>query len=142
TPGAHPALRTLRRSGGFREVAAFGDEKAPEVRIFAVTPEQAGGGAPQPAGGVRGIDAEPAELGYAGPEALPPLDAADRAGARTRCARAPPAARAAAPPPARRPPPTRPPGTTTTPATRPARIPKSEPPRPPPGGPTLRGITR
>ena len=83
TPGAHPALRTLRRSGGFREVAAFGDEKSPEVRIFAVTPEQAGGGAPQPAGGLREIDAEQVEIVYAGPEALPRLDAADRALGRT-----------------------------------------------------------
>lgn len=83
TPGAHPALRTLRRSGGFREVAAFGDEKAPEVRIFAVTPEQTSGGASQPAGGLREIDAEQVEVVYAGPEALPRLDAADRALGRT-----------------------------------------------------------
>nr|WP_262368632.1 DUF3367 domain-containing protein [Corynebacterium urealyticum] len=83
TPGAHSVLRTLRRSGGFREVAAFGDEKAPEVRIFAVTPKQAGGGAPQPAGGLREIDAEQVEIVYAGPEALPRLDAADRALGRT-----------------------------------------------------------
>ena len=83
TPGAHPALRTLRRSGGFREVAAFGDEKSPEVRIFAVTPEQTGGDAPQPAGGLREIDAEQVEVVYAGPEALPRLDAADRTLGRT-----------------------------------------------------------
>ena len=83
TPGAHSVLRTLRRSGGFREVAAFGDEKAPEVRIFAVTPEQTGGDAPQPAGGLREIAAEQVEVIHAGPEALPRLDAADRALGRT-----------------------------------------------------------
>ncbi|WP_246818036.1 DUF3367 domain-containing protein [Corynebacterium sp. HMSC22B11] len=83
TPGAHSVLRTLRRSGGFREVATFGDEQAPEVRIFAVTPDQAGGDAPQPAGGLREIDAEQVEIVYAGPEALPRLDAADRALGRT-----------------------------------------------------------
>lgn len=83
TPGAHPVLRTLRRSGGFREVAAFGDGKAPEVRIFAITPDQAGGDAPRPAGGLREIDAEQVEVVYAGPEALPRLDAADHALGRT-----------------------------------------------------------
>lgn len=83
TPGAHSVLRTLRRSGGFREVAAFGDEKAPEVRIFAVTPKQTGGDAPQPAGGLREIAAEQVEVIHAGPEALPRLDAADRALGRT-----------------------------------------------------------
>ncbi|WP_282939433.1 DUF3367 domain-containing protein [Corynebacterium auriscanis] len=70
TPGPKAVLKTLQRSGGFREVAAFGDDK--QVRIFQV-------GESGFTGGLRLVETENVEVVHAGPETLPRLDAADAA---------------------------------------------------------------
>jgi len=75
TPGPKAVLKTLQRSGGFHEVATFGDEQ--QVRIFRVGDGDAG--QPPLGGGLRLVDAENVEVVHAGPEALPRLDAADAA---------------------------------------------------------------
>ena len=97
TPGPKAVLKTLERSGGFREVAAFGDED--QVRIFRVeVPGAPSGGdrghssgdhhgedgqrtgaAPTANSSLRMVNAEDVEVVHAGPEALPRLDAADAA---------------------------------------------------------------
>lgn len=87
TPGVTNVLRTLRESGGFHEVAKFGDDEPgsanDQVRIFAVDPDTAPESQSAPAGGLREVAADQVEIVHAGPEALPRLDAADRALGRT-----------------------------------------------------------
>ena len=64
-------MKTLQRSGGFQEVAAFGDDK--QVRIFRVGDGSAGDGGAGEASlgsGLRMVDAENVEVVHAS-EALP-----------------------------------------------------------------------
>lgn len=75
TPGAKRVQRTLDLSGGFEEVASFGDD---QVRIYRVD----GGvtdGTDGTAGDLRIINAERIDVAHASPEALPRLAAADAA---------------------------------------------------------------
>lgn len=88
TPGPKAVLKTLQRSGGFQEVAAFGDDK--QVRIFRVGDggaDDGGAGEASMGSGLRMVDAENVEVVHAGPEALPRLDAADAALGRRGAAR-------------------------------------------------------
>ena len=79
TPGPKAVLKTLERSGGFREVATFGDEH--QVRIFRVDVPGASNkpAAPTLSSGLRIVNTQDVEVVHAGPEALPRLDAADAA---------------------------------------------------------------
>ena len=89
TPGPKAVLKTLERSGGFREVATFGDEH--QVRIFQVEVPGASNkpAAPTLSSGLRIVNTQDVEVVHAGPETLTRLDAADavlgrRGEARTR----------------------------------------------------------
>lgn len=75
TPGAKRIQHTLERSGGFDEVASFGDD---QVRIYRV---DGGAGGPDAgsSGDLRIIDAERLDVAHSGPESLPRLAAADAA---------------------------------------------------------------
>lgn len=94
TPGSKEILRTLETSGGFEEIATFGDgqggdKKSPAIRIFRVQPPQFGefADAMGTAGDLRIIDRDQVETVAAGPEAMSRLDQADAALGRTGAAR-------------------------------------------------------
>lgn len=85
TPGAKMILKTLSNSGGFQEVATFGQGEGgsgnqPAIHIFRIIPSPGSTGT---AGDLRIIDRDQVETVAAGPEALPRLAAADRALGRT-----------------------------------------------------------
>ncbi|QNH95421.1 alpha-(1-_3)-arabinofuranosyltransferase [Corynebacterium anserum] len=94
TPGSKGIVRTIETSGGFKEVASFGDGqggdgKSPAIRIFHVQPPQFGdfSQAMGTAGDLRIVDRDQVETVAAGPESMSRLDQADAALGRTGAAR-------------------------------------------------------